>query len=35
MMNENGQLDFISLEGDHLQFTEDWFIETIVRKYLI
>jgi hypothetical protein len=24
----------LALEGDHLQFSEDWFINNIIDKYL-
>ncbi|XP_028170288.1 palmitoyl-protein thioesterase 1 [Ostrinia nubilalis] len=33
-MNEAGKLVFLSLPGDHLQFTQDWFINVIIKKYL-
>ncbi|XP_076764924.1 palmitoyl-protein thioesterase 1-like [Xylocopa sonorina] len=32
---ESGKLHFIAVPGDHLQFTEDWFIEKIVKVYLM
>ncbi|XP_018357055.1 PREDICTED: palmitoyl-protein thioesterase 1 isoform X2 [Trachymyrmex septentrionalis] len=34
-MENAGKVYFISLPGDHLQFTADWFIENIIKKYLI
>ncbi|XP_015180874.1 PREDICTED: palmitoyl-protein thioesterase 1 [Polistes dominula] len=33
-MDKLGKIHFISLEGDHLQFTEEWFVEDIVDKFL-
>ncbi|XP_051157128.1 palmitoyl-protein thioesterase 1 [Leptopilina boulardi] len=33
-MDEDGKIDFLQVHGDHLQFTADWFIENIIRKYL-
>ncbi|XP_073999038.1 palmitoyl-protein thioesterase 1 [Rhodnius prolixus] len=33
-MNLGGKLDFISLPTDHLQFHEDWFVDTIIYGYL-
>jgi len=29
-LDENGQLVFLSTEGNHLDFTDDWFIENII-----
>lgn len=29
-----GRLDFLEVEGDHLRFTLEWFIENIVNPYL-
>uniref|UniRef100_A0A1B6BZS0 Palmitoyl-protein thioesterase 1 n=2 Tax=Clastoptera arizonana TaxID=38151 RepID=A0A1B6BZS0_9HEMI len=29
-----GRLKFLSVPGDHLQFTDDWFRETIVNQFL-
>eukprot|EP01099_Mayorella_cantabrigiensis_P004630 TRINITY_DN351_c0_g1_i2.p1 TRINITY_DN351_c0_g1~~TRINITY_DN351_c0_g1_i2.p1 ORF type:complete len:307 (-),score=82.82 TRINITY_DN351_c0_g1_i2:36-836(-) len=29
-MDEKGQLAFLSTEGDHLDFSDDWFIENII-----
>lgn len=34
-MEEAGQIHFLSLPGDHLQFTVTWFIENIIKKYLV
>jgi palmitoyl-protein thioesterase len=31
---EEGDLVFVSVPGDHLVFTDDWFLEDVVRKYL-
>jgi len=33
-MNENGRLTFLSTIGNHLQFTNDWFIENIITPFL-
>ncbi|XP_025263257.1 palmitoyl-protein thioesterase 1 [Camponotus floridanus] len=33
-MEEAGKIHFLSLPGDHLQFTLTWFVENIVKKYL-
>jgi len=29
-LDENGQLVFLGTEGDHLEFTDEWFIENII-----
>lgn len=34
VMNSTGRLHFLASPGDHLQFTEQWFIDNIVSKYL-
>lgn len=34
-MDMLGKIHFLSVEGNHLQFTETWFIENIVEKYLM
>ncbi|XP_029161583.1 palmitoyl-protein thioesterase 1 [Nylanderia fulva] len=34
-MEEAGKIQFLSLPGDHLQFTFSWFVENIIKKYLI
>lgn len=33
-LNNNGQLQFLSVNGDHLQFTTEWFIDSIINPYL-
>jgi len=33
-LDESGKLHFIGTEGNHLQFTEEWFINTIVWPFL-
>ena len=33
-MKEDGKLKFIEIEGNHLQFRNEWFIENIVNAYL-
>ncbi|KAK6645536.1 hypothetical protein RUM43_001813 [Polyplax serrata] len=34
-MVEGGKVDFLQVEGDHLQFTEEWFTKTIIQRYLM
>ncbi|XP_045766736.1 palmitoyl-protein thioesterase 1 [Maniola jurtina] len=34
-MDEDGKLIFLSQPGDHLRFTEEWFIENILKPYLL
>lgn len=34
VMNSTGRLHFLASPGDHLQFTEQWFIDNIVSKFL-
>lgn len=34
-MDMLGKIYFLSIEGNHLQFTDTWFIENIVEKYLV
>nr|KAG5711708.1 hypothetical protein BaRGS_023472 [Batillaria attramentaria] len=33
-LNATNRLHFLGCPGDHLQFTEQWFIDNIVSKYL-
>ncbi|XP_015517839.2 palmitoyl-protein thioesterase 1 [Neodiprion lecontei] len=33
-MDKAGKIDFLSIAVDHLQFTDVWFIENIINKYL-
>ncbi|XP_071531238.1 palmitoyl-protein thioesterase 1 isoform X2 [Panulirus ornatus] len=33
-MDEAGKLHFLSQEGDHLEFTDEWFLEEIVDKFV-
>jgi palmitoyl-protein thioesterase len=33
-MDRFGKLKFLAVDGDHLQFSEDWFIHNIVDNYL-
>ncbi|CAL7933016.1 unnamed protein product [Xylocopa violacea] len=35
MLYESDRIQFLSVPGDHLQFTEDWFIDNIINKYLL
>nr|XP_012139995.1 PREDICTED: palmitoyl-protein thioesterase 1 isoform X2 [Megachile rotundata] len=32
---KSGRLHFLSSPGNHLQFTEDWFIDNIIKPYLM
>ncbi|CAH2256681.1 jg19636 [Pararge aegeria aegeria] len=34
-MDEDGKLVFLSQPGDHLRFTEEWFTENILKRYLL
>jgi len=34
VLDEKGKLDFLSVVGDHLQFTQQWFIQNIIQGYL-
>ncbi|XP_063220790.1 palmitoyl-protein thioesterase 1 [Bacillus rossius redtenbacheri] len=34
-LDETGRLKFLSVDGNHLQFTEEWFIDNIVKNYLL
>ncbi|OAD60449.1 Palmitoyl-protein thioesterase 1 [Eufriesea mexicana] len=34
-LHEAGKIHFLSLPGNHLQFTADWFTDEIVKPYLI
>ncbi|CAL1683959.1 unnamed protein product [Lasius platythorax] len=34
-MEVAGKLHYLSLPGDHLQFTATWFVENIIKKYLV
>ena len=33
-LNEDGRVDFLSVEGDHLRFDDKFFIDVIIGKYL-
>jgi len=33
-LDEAGKLAFLSVDADHLRFTDDWFITNIINKYL-
>ncbi|KAJ8880988.1 hypothetical protein PR048_017461 [Dryococelus australis] len=33
-MEESGRLKFLSVNGNHLQFTDEWFVDNVVKKYL-
>lgn len=34
VLEESGRLQFLSVPGNHLQFSEEWFLNEIVKKYL-
>ncbi|KAK0174038.1 hypothetical protein PV328_007156 [Microctonus aethiopoides] len=34
-MDNNGKIHFLSVMGNHLQFTNHWFNETIIQNYLL
>ncbi|PSN48526.1 Palmitoyl-protein thioesterase 1 [Blattella germanica] len=33
-MDKLGKLKFLDVDGNHLQFSEDWFIKSIINEYL-
>jgi len=33
-LDQAGKLDFLTVVGDHLQFTEQWFIDVVIGDYL-
>ena len=33
-LNEDGRVDFLSVEGDHLRFDDKFFIDVIIGNYL-
>ncbi|KAH3698980.1 hypothetical protein DPMN_073926 [Dreissena polymorpha] len=33
-LNDTGRITFLSSDSDHLQFTEQWFIDNIITKFL-
>lgn len=33
-MDLNGKIHFLSVQANHLQFTDHWFKEQIIHKYL-
>merc|ERR1712038_408773 len=34
-LDEDGKIDFLSVEGDHLRFTDEFFVRDIIQKYLL
>jgi len=34
-LDEDGKVDFLSVEGDHLRFTDEFFVHDIIEKYLL
>ena len=34
-LDEDGRVDFISVEGNHLRFDDNFFIHDIINKYLV
>ncbi|KAF4522674.1 hypothetical protein B566_EDAN010455 [Ephemera danica] len=35
VLNKTGRLHFLAVDGDHLQFTEDWFDDNITKQFLL
>ncbi|KAF4528127.1 hypothetical protein B566_EDAN016330 [Ephemera danica] len=35
VLNKTGRLHFLAVDGDHLQFTEDWFDDHITKQFLV
>jgi len=33
-LDETGRLFKLSVDGDHLRFTDEWFLENIVNAFL-
>jgi hypothetical protein len=33
-LDKSGRLHKLSVDGDHLQFTKQWFLDNIVSKYI-
>jgi len=33
-LNNQGQVAFLSVDADHLQFTDEWFVDSIINPYL-
>lgn len=33
-MDEQGKLHFLEVEGDHIQFSQAWFSQNIIGKFL-
>ncbi|ELU18250.1 hypothetical protein CAPTEDRAFT_166676 [Capitella teleta] len=33
-MDSDGKLHFLSIDGDHLRFSDEWLIENIIQKFL-
>jgi palmitoyl-protein thioesterase len=33
-LDNNGKIAFLSVDGDHLQFSTEWFIDSIINPYL-
>ena len=34
-LDEEGKVDFLSVEGDHLRFDDQFFIHDIIKEYLL
>ncbi|KOC58883.1 Palmitoyl-protein thioesterase 1, partial [Habropoda laboriosa] len=34
-LHDSGKIHFLSVPGNHLQFTESWFIDNIINAYLL
>ena len=35
IMDEEGKLTFLTYDGGHLQFDDQWFLDEIVDKFLV
>ena len=33
-MDEEGKLHFLEVDGDHLQFSKEWFLDSVVAPFL-
>ena len=34
-LDQEGKVDFLSVEGDHLRFDDQFFIHDIIKEYLL
>ena len=35
MLHDSGRIHFLNVHGNHLQFTEDWFVDNIIKKIFV